>query len=183
MGPFTETAIAAFRMNDRGETLFHAPLFHFRNRRAYVVRSEEDAGRIRRKLRAFLRIFTLMVVPAMVVATGRAFGDADLLPRILVGLAVGTVCGQAFRLVALRPVLRTLERSSETLRWREALEIQAACYSRGTLLFFSAFFVLTIGIGIVVLSSGRTSLGICGIAIGALLGFHFAWLMVLKRRP
>ena len=53
VGLFTETANAAFRTNDRGETLFHAPLFHFRRRRAYVVRSEEDAGRIRRKLRAF----------------------------------------------------------------------------------------------------------------------------------
>ena len=53
MGLFTETANAAFWTNDRGETLFHAPLFYFWNRRAYVARSEADAGRIRRKLRAF----------------------------------------------------------------------------------------------------------------------------------
>ena len=48
VGPFTETANAAFRTNGRGETLFH-----FWNRRACVVPSEEDAGRIRRKLHAF----------------------------------------------------------------------------------------------------------------------------------
>lgn len=71
-GFFTETANAAFGTDERGRTLFRASDFFFRNRRAYPVPSEEEAERIKRKLRLSLRIFILLVVPAMVFATGRA---------------------------------------------------------------------------------------------------------------
>ena len=144
--------------------------------------SEEDAERIRRTLRACLRVFFLLVVPAMVVALGQAFPGPDLVAHILTGLVAGAVCAPVFRFAVLGPALRNFERSSETAPRRRALEIQASCYSWGTLLFFAACCVLLTGLGIFALSSGRTTLGLCGVAIFALLGVYFARSMLLKRR-
>lgn len=182
MGLFAQMANAAFRTDERGRTLFYTSDFYFWNRRAYVVPSEEDAERIKRRLRACLRIFFLLVVPAVVVALGQVFPGPDLLPHILTGLVVGAVFALVFHFAVLRPALRTLERSSETVHWRQPLEIQVACYSWGTLLFFAAICVLFMGLGIFVLSSGRTTVGICTTAIAAVLGVCFARLMLLKRR-
>ncbi|MDE0059577.1 MAG: hypothetical protein OXI22_00870 [Defluviicoccus sp.] len=51
MGLFALMASAAFRTNERGQTLFYTSDFYFWNRRAYPVPSEEEAERTKRKLR------------------------------------------------------------------------------------------------------------------------------------
>lgn len=50
MGVFRRMASASFEVTDRGETLFHSPLFFFWDRKAYVMRSSDDVERLKRNL-------------------------------------------------------------------------------------------------------------------------------------
>lgn len=182
MGFFAQMTNASFKVNDRGETLFWAPLFCFWDRRAYVLTSDDDVGRLKRKLRNSHRVFFVVVIPLMVIVLSRVFGLSDIVPVVLWGLVIGAVVGLSIRFAVLRPALRTLERSSETVSYRERWDIQAASLGWGTLLFFCAFAVPMTGLGVYQLASGRIALGICVLLFSAWIGLHHAYLMVLKRR-
>ena len=182
MGVFAQMADSSFKVNDRGETLFWSPLFYFWDRRAYVLTSEDDVGRLKRKLRRFHWVVFVAVIPLMIFVLSRAFGLSDIVSIVLWSLVVGAVVGLTIRLAVLRPALRNLERSSETVSLRESWEIQAASFGWRALLFFGSLAVLMAGLGVYQLVTGRTALGICVLFIFAWIGLHHAYLMVLKHR-
>ena len=182
MGFFAQMTNASFKVNDQGETLFWAPLFYFWDRRAYVLTSDDDVERLKQKLRKSHWVFFVVVIPLMVFVLSRVFGLSNIVPMVLWSLVIGAVIGLSIRFAVLRPALRNLERSSETMSYGERWDIQAASCGWGPLLFFCSFAVLMTVLGVYQLASGRTALGICVLLFCAWIGLHHAYLMALKRR-
>lgn len=180
MGVFRQMACASFKVNDRGETLFFAPLFFFWERQAYVLTSDDDVALLKRKLGTSNWMFFVGVIPAMVVVQGRAFGDSDFVPILFSALFVGAVFGLAIRLLVIRRAVRNLERSSEGRSFKESLETQAASFGWRTLLVFASVGLAMIALGIFSLSLGRTAIGICAVVLGGWIGLHHAYLMSMK---
>ena len=182
MGVFRQMANASFRVTDRGETLFHSPLFFFWDRRAYVMRSSDDVERLKRSLARSNWVLFVFVIPVMVLAFDRVFGRSEFVVTGLSALAVGAFAGLTIRFLVIRRAVGDLDRSSNETGFLESLENQAASFDGKTLLFFASVGLAMIALGIFSLSSGGTAPGICLVVLGGWIGLHHAYLMSLRRR-
>lgn len=179
---FGQMAGLHFKTNERGETLFFFARFVPWNRKTYIVTDGDDAARLRRILRRYYFVLFGLVIPLMVLAFDNLFGITDISMWILGGLIIGAVCRLVLDLGPVHRIAGKYETSPERPGFGEAWRRQAEAYGWATLLFFASAMLLISACGVYLLYSGRTALGICGLAVGGSLFLHQVWLMALKRR-
>ena len=174
---------AAFRTNDRGETIFFLSEFPLQPSKGYVVASDEHAAALRRASRKYRRNFLWVIFVCGTAGGAWVAADRMFFPYLLAVLGAAQVYRSAYVRLFFRKILRGCETAPERLGFREAQAIRAASFTWKQFHLQGLFLLLLFG-GAAALSFWQatgTDLRITLVLLVVLAALNHAYLFVLKR--
>ena len=170
MGYFDGLTEGQFKIAKDGRRLFFPRGFWGRG---YVVDSESEFQRLRRRMKIYQAVALVLIIAAVV--------PRQYNPYLVIAVALLVI---VFYLVWSRSLVARLQPAEDRLRWRETSAAQARAFGPFALWFLEIAALAFVAIGIALLLTDPTSrlLAIGTIAFFGLCAASGAYLLVLRRR-
>ena len=170
MGYFDGLTEGQFKIAEDGRRLFFPRGFWGRG---YVVNSESEFQRLRRRMKIYQAVALVLIIAAVV--------PRQYNPYLVIAVALLVI---VFYLVWSRSLVARLQPAEDRLRWRETSAAQARAFGPFALWFLEIVALAFVAVGIALLLTDPTSrlLAIGTIAFFGLCAASGAYLLVLRGR-